>query len=76
MADFKIDARFLLCPLPVLKAQKKLKSMNAGDTLTVIGTSDDGIKEFEIFCSDKNIEIISSRKTQDTWHVILRITHP
>jgi tRNA 2-thiouridine synthesizing protein A len=30
-----LDARGLLCPLPVLKARKRLKTMSAGDLLQV-----------------------------------------
>jgi tRNA 2-thiouridine synthesizing protein A len=74
MADFKIDARFLLCPLPVLKAQKKLKSMNTGDTLTIIGTSDGGIDEFRLFCSQTNIyKIIDDSEGSSNWSVRLLI---
>lgn len=73
MADFKIDARFLLCPLPVLKAQKKLKSMNTGDTLTVIGTSDGGIDEFRLFCKPEvDLKILSENIENKTWTISIQ----
>lgn len=39
-----LDARKLLCPMPVIKTQNKIKSMCAGDTLLVIA-SDPGVKQ-------------------------------
>lgn len=38
-----LDARSLLCPLPVIRTQKKIKTMNKGETLRVIAT-DPGVK--------------------------------
>lgn len=38
-----LDARNLLCPLPVIKTQKKIKTMRTGETLLVIA-SDPGVK--------------------------------
>ena len=34
----ELDTSGLKCPLPVLKAKKALKSLSAGDRLTVIAT--------------------------------------
>ena len=73
MADYELDAQFLLCPLPVLKAQKKLKSMVAGDTLTVTGTSKGGIDEFRLFCDTTNCKIVHSKVQNDAWLVCLAV---
>ncbi|HAW47329.1 MAG TPA: preprotein translocase subunit TatB, partial [Roseovarius sp.] len=35
MPDHTLDARGLLCPLPVLKLRKRLKSLTAGDVIAV-----------------------------------------
>ena len=39
-----LDARKLLCPMPVIKTQNKIKTMRAGETLLVIA-SDPGVKQ-------------------------------
>ncbi|MBV1929738.1 MAG: sulfurtransferase TusA family protein [Gammaproteobacteria bacterium] len=39
-----LDARRLLCPMPVIKTQNRIKTLRAGDTLKVIAT-DPGVKQ-------------------------------
>ncbi|RED53882.1 sulfurtransferase TusA family protein [Aestuariispira insulae] len=50
MADDFLDASGLLCPLPVLKARKKLKTMADGDLLEVYATDPGAEKDFPAFC--------------------------
>ena len=36
MADYKLDALGLKCPMPVLKTKKMIKQMKSGETLELI----------------------------------------
>ena len=45
-----LDTSGLKCPLPVLKAKKTLKTMAAGDRLTIIATDPGAMKDFHNFC--------------------------
>ena len=36
----QLDARRLLCPLPVIKVQEQAKKLKAGDILVVIGKNE------------------------------------
>lgn len=36
MADFTLDAKGLKCPMPVLKAKKVIKKMEAGQTFELV----------------------------------------
>ena len=45
-----LDTSGLKCPLPVLKAKKALKTLAAGDRLTVIATDPGAMKDFHHFC--------------------------
>ncbi|HBX60162.1 MAG TPA: SirA family protein, partial [Methylophaga sp.] len=38
MKQIELDARRLLCPLPVIKTQNKVAELSSGDILTVICT--------------------------------------
>ncbi len=46
-----LDARGLLCPLPVLRARRLLQSMPAGATLVVTATDPTAARDFEAFCA-------------------------
>lgn len=52
MSAHHLDARGLICPLPVLKARKILLSLKPGDVLTVDVTDAYAPKDFEIFCAE------------------------
>ena len=59
-----LDARGLICPLPVLKARKRLKTMCFGNLLQV--WADDPAAEIDIphFCTDSGnilVEITNNR---------------
>lgn len=43
-ADDKLDCFGLLCPMPIIQTEKKLREMKVGEVLEVIST-DKGIKE-------------------------------
>lgn len=50
--DDILDATGLLCPLPVLKARKRLKSMGAGQVLKVLADDPAAIVDVPHFCAE------------------------
>ena len=58
--DQELDARGLLCPLPVLKARKRLAAMDAGSILRLIATDPAAVIDVPHFCSEAGHELIES----------------
>ena len=56
-----LDARGLLCPLPVLKARKRLQSLEIGATLTMIADDPAAIIDVPHFCAESGHELVSSQ---------------
>ncbi len=50
--DRLLDARGLLCPMPVVKAAKEMKSLDAGQMLKVIATDRGAVADFPAWASD------------------------
>lgn len=50
--DDELDAQGLLCPLPVLKARKRLKAMQAGTVLRVLATDPAAVIDIPHFCAE------------------------
>ena len=48
--DQQLDARGLICPLPVLRAQKRLTAMSPGEILEVLATDPAAPEDFRGFC--------------------------
>lgn len=65
MAEDFLDASGLLCPLPVLKARKRLKTMADGDLLEVHATDPGAEKDFPAFCKAQGHLLEESRKEAD-----------
>lgn len=64
-ADHEIDARGLLCPLPVLRARKRLMSMPTGSVLRVLTTDPAAIVDLPHFCSQKGHLLLSMETGSD-----------
>jgi TusA-related sulfurtransferase len=62
MADIKetrtLDARGLLCPMPIVKASREMKQLAAGDVLKVIATDRGAIADFPAWADDTGHELL------------------
>ncbi len=73
--DAEIDVRGLLCPLPVLKAKKRLKAMRAGETLRIQATDPAAAIDFPHYCSESGNELVEASKEGEVLVFIIRKTH-
>lgn len=56
--ETEIDARGLLCPLPVLRARKRLLTMAPGQVLRVLATDRASIIDMPHFCAQGGHEYL------------------
>lgn len=56
--DITLDALGLLCPLPVLKAQKALKSMKNGQVLGLLADDPAALIDVPHFCAESGHEFV------------------
>lgn len=57
--EHTLDATGLLCPLPVLKARKRLQALASGDLLTVQADDPAAIIDMPHFCAEAGHELVS-----------------
>ena len=57
----ELDAIGLLCPLPVLKARKRLQPLATGDTLEMRADDPAAIVDVPHFCSEAGHELVELR---------------
>ncbi len=58
--DDTLDARGLNCPMPVVKARKKIGELGAGQVLRVLSTDRGSIKDFQGWAKiAKNVELLA-----------------
>ena len=71
MTVLTLDARGLLCPLPVLKARKRLESLHSGQRLMMHADDPAAIIDVPHFCAEAGHTLIESREDGDaTLYVI------
>jgi tRNA 2-thiouridine synthesizing protein A len=73
MTDHELDAAGLLCPLPVLKARKRLEGLKSGEILRLIATDPASVIDVPHFCTEQGHELLS-QEASDGRH-IFRIRH-
>lgn len=57
--DHELDAAGLLCPLPVLKARKRLAGLKSGETLKLIATDPASVIDVPHFCNEQGHALLS-----------------
>jgi tRNA 2-thiouridine synthesizing protein A len=59
----EIDARHLLCPLPVLRARKALAALAPGARLAITTTDPMAVIDLPHFCAEQGHRVIDSATT-------------
>ena len=59
--DKVLDARGLLCPMPIVKAGKEIRGMQNGQVLKILATDRGAIADFPAWADDTGNELIE-------WH--------
>lgn len=72
MADQVLDAKGLNCPLPILKAKKALKTLDAGQTLEIQSTDPGSVADFTAFCRTTGNEMLEQNEAAGVYTYLIR----
>lgn len=67
-----LDATSLLCPLPVLKARKRLQPLNIGDELEMHADDPAAIVDVPHFCAEAQHTLVETRTDGDVQVYVIR----
>ncbi|WP_296590903.1 sulfurtransferase TusA family protein [Methylophaga sp.] len=65
MKQLELDARRLLCPLPVIKTQNKVAELSSGDILKVICTDPGALSDIPAWARIHGHQIVESIEEDD-----------
>jgi tRNA 2-thiouridine synthesizing protein A len=71
-ATLDYDATGLLCPLPVLRANRKLRELPAGGLLTVRATDPAATADFPAYCRQTGHELVSANREGEVLVFVIR----
>lgn len=73
MSKQTLDARKMLCPLPVIKAQNQIKQMIQGDELDVICTDPGALHDIPAWARINGHEVIATQQKDDELVITVRV---
>jgi tRNA 2-thiouridine synthesizing protein A len=60
--DVFLDARGLVCPMPLIKTRQALMVVARGATICVLATDPDSVADFTNFCDSTGHKLLSSKQ--------------
>jgi tRNA 2-thiouridine synthesizing protein A len=73
MSHEQLDARRMLCPMPVIKTQNKVAQMQVGDLIDVICTDPGALNDIPAWARINGHEVIGSVQTEDEITITVRV---
>jgi tRNA 2-thiouridine synthesizing protein A len=73
MSAHSLNARRLLCPLPVIRTQDKVKQLQAGDTLEVICTDPGVMQDIPTWCRINGHKVLSAETVEGEYVIVLEV---
>ncbi|MBF6647211.1 sulfurtransferase TusA family protein [Methylobacter sp. BlB1] len=68
-----LNARRLLCPLPVIRTQDKVRQLKAGDQLEVIGTDPGVMQDIPAWCRINGHKVLETRADDGEYIIVLEV---
>jgi tRNA 2-thiouridine synthesizing protein A len=71
----QLDARRLLCPIPVIRTQNAIRQLQAGELLMVMATDPGVMQDIPAWARIHGHEVVSAERVEGEYHLCLRVGH-
>jgi tRNA 2-thiouridine synthesizing protein A len=71
-ADQELDARGLLCPMPIVKSAKAMKELEPGQVLKIMATDRGSVADIPAWVGDTGNELIESHEEGEVFVFFVR----
>jgi len=75
MTNHTLDARHLLCPLPVIRTQNKISNLDTGDFLVVTCTDPGAINDIPAWCRINGHKVINTATVGNEITITIEANH-
>ena len=73
MSKHTLSTRRLLCPMPVIRTQDKIKTLQAGDELEVISTDPGALNDVPTWCRINGHAILETKTLDNEYVIMIRV---
>ena len=70
---YELNARNLLCPMPVIRAQDRIRELEPGDRLTVICTDPGALNDIPAWCRINGHRVIDTTSETRDIHITIEV---
>ena len=75
MSQEILDARRLLCPLPVIRVQNRVQQLAPGTRLTAVCTDPGALQDIPAWCRINGHKVIQTRRDGEDYVIELEVGH-
>jgi tRNA 2-thiouridine synthesizing protein A len=72
MAETLLDTKGMSCPLPVLRANRALRSLKPGEKLRVLATDRAAVADFQAFCRETGHALVAQGEEAGVFSFTIR----
>lgn len=72
---YQLNAKRMLCPMPVIRTQDKVNTLEVGDTLEVVCTDPGALNDIPAWCRINGHRVLSSRREDDEIVIVIEVGH-
>lgn len=69
-----LDARNLICPMPVIRTQDTIKTLRRGDRLQVMCTDPGALNDIPAWCRINGHKVIEARKVDEEFSILIEVS--
>ncbi|MHB8534757.1 MAG: sulfurtransferase TusA family protein [Sulfuricaulis sp.] len=73
MSHYVLDVRYMLCPMPVIRAQNRVAELAPGDTLEVHATDPGALHDIPAWCRINGHELLTATQQDGEVSITLRV---
>jgi TusA-related sulfurtransferase len=73
MSHNELDARNLLCPMPVIRTQQRVEGLSPGDTLEIHATDPGVLNDIPAWCRINGHEVLNTRQQGGEVVITIRV---
>ena len=75
MKQETLDVRGQLCPIPVIRTQNKIKTLESGDVLVVQCTDPGSLSDIPAWTRIHGHEVIDTKQTEKEIEITIKVNH-
>ena len=73
MSEFTLDVRRMLCPMPVIKTQNMVNTLQPGDRLTVLCTDPGAINDIPAWCRINGHKFLDYEQSEEELKIYIEV---